>query len=137
MNRIGYLTLALGLVLGATAALAQSQNDARQTLANFDRVDTNGDDAISRSEFSAARASRWSQLDRNGDGYLTTDDFPRLASSRAKAQLADIGNFDTNGDGRISESEFLDGPMPAFDRADKDSDGKLTRSELESMAARG
>ncbi len=121
--------------VSAWPAPAQSQDAIQQLLANFDRIDVNGDGVISRAEFQMVRAERWMQIDRNGDGYLSEDDFPRWAARRARTQLAEIAFLDGNDDGRTSKDEFLNGPAPLFTWADLDSDGALTRSELEVRAS--
>lgn len=120
---------------GAVPALAQSQDPIQQVLANFDRIDINGDGVISSAEYRTIQVGRWPQIDRNGDGFLTLEDVPRIAAGRARAQLEQIAYLDANGDGRISQSEFLDGPPPVFRRADSDADGALTRSEVEAAAS--
>ncbi|WP_420566735.1 EF-hand domain-containing protein [Thalassovita sp.] len=112
-------------------ALAQSQDPIPQILANFDKIDANGDGVISRAEFRTVQAARWPQIDRNGDGYLSEDDFPRWAARRVRTQLAEIAYLDENSDGRISQSEFVNKPAPVFRRIDQNADGILTRSELE------
>jgi Ca2+-binding EF-hand superfamily protein len=133
MFRKVFLVAALSFAAGST--LAQSQDPIQQVLANFDRIDTNGDGVISRAEFRTVQAARWTQIDRNGDGYLGEDDFPRFAVRRARTQLAEIAYLDADGDGRISQSEFVSGPVPVFRRADGNADGVLTRSEVEAAAS--
>lgn len=129
------LISAVFLAAAAYPALAQPQDPIQQLLANFDRIDVNLDGVISRAEYTNVQAVRWMEIDRNGDGYLTLDDFPRIAEGRARTQLAEIGYLDEDGDGRISESEFVNGPAPVFRRADGNSDGVLTRAEVEAAAS--
>lgn len=125
-----------GVLSCATApALAQMSDALSRLLANFDRIDTNGDGAISRAEFRKISTARWVQIDRNGDGFLADDDFPSFASRRAKAQLTAIAHLDTNGDGRISQGEFLNGPEVVFTNADQNSDGVLVRAEIEARGS--
>jgi len=123
------------LSLAVSPALARPQDWLRHVQANFDRVDVNGDDVISRAEFRNLKVARWPQIDRNGDGYLSEEDFPYVAARRARAKLAEIDELDANEDGRISQDEFLDGPNPLFDQADLNSDGVLTRSEVDGSAS--
>lgn len=125
----------LVLAIWAYPAQSQSQDPIQQLQANFDRIDVNGDGVITRAEYQTVQAMRWPQIDRNGDGFLSDDDFPRIAVGRARAQLADIAYLDANGDGRISRDEFVNGPAPVFRRADRNGDGILTRSEVEDAAA--
>jgi hypothetical protein len=122
------------LCAGAGPVIAQSPDQIQQLLANFGQVDVNGDGALSRDEYRNVQAAQWPQVDRNGDGFLTVDDFPRIAAGRARTQLAEISYLDANGDGRISQSEFVDGEAPLFRRADGNGDGLLTRSEIEAAA---
>ncbi len=131
-----YRTMIVALLLsaGAAPAFAQSQDQIKQLLANFSQVDANGDGALSQAEYRNLQIAQWPQVDRNGDGFLTVDDFPRIAAGRAKTQLAEIAYLDANGDGRISQSEFVDGEAPLFRRADGNGDGMLTRSEIEAVA---
>lgn len=131
-----FRTMIAALLLCAAAgpAIAQSQDQIQQLLANLGQVDVNSDGALSRDEYRNVQAAQWPQVDRNGDGFLTLDDFPRIAAGRARTQLAEIAYLDADGDGRISQSEFVDGEAPLFRRADGNGDGMLTRSEIEAAA---
>lgn len=44
-------------------------------------ADTNGDQAISADEFKAATDAEFKTLDKNGDGFLTTDEMPQMGGS--------------------------------------------------------
>lgn len=127
--------LVTSISLAAVPAPAQSWDPILQLLTSFNGIDANGDGVITRAEYRTAQALRWPQLDRSGDGYLTEGDFPHVALGRARTQLAEIADLDTNGDGRISRDEFLTGPAPLFRRADLNADDVLTRSEVEAAAS--
>lgn len=134
-----YLPITAAL-LCLTAGTALAQDRAMSRLATvFDEVDTDGNNAISHAEFLSFRAAQWSRLDRNGDGVLSQKDFPRFGTARANGRFAGVAVFDTNADGVVSEAEFVNGPTPAFDQADTDGNGVLTRNEVEAAArnARG
>jgi Ca2+-binding EF-hand superfamily protein len=114
----------------AARAVTQRQPDPTRI---FDSADTNGDGVITREEFHAARERAFTRLDRNGDGYIDKDDAPMRPGARhaAKDRLAQlVAQLDEDGDGRISQTEFVDGPTPLFDRADTDHNGELSREEV-------
>jgi Ca2+-binding EF-hand superfamily protein len=138
--RSAALGLALTLSLVASAGSAQSFPGAP---GNFDRVeeqlraaDKNGDGSVSRSEYRQQRAAQWSSLDRDGDGFFSKDDLPSFLQSRWDGErIADLRRqFDRNGDGRISRTEFVDGPMPGFDLADANHDQLVTEAEMKVAA---
>jgi Ca2+-binding EF-hand superfamily protein len=123
------VTLNTGCMMAARA-VTQRQPDPTRI---FDSADTNGDGVITREEFHAARERAFTRLDRNGDGYIDKDDAPSRPGERhaAKDRLAQlVAQLDKDGDGRISQAEFVDGPTPLFDRADTDHNGELSREEV-------
>jgi len=120
-------------ILCIAAMAAPNAHAASRTLgAALDKADANRDGYVTRDEFRASRAARFERLDRNNDGVVTLSEFPRLAkSSRRKAQTLTtvITHADRDVDGRVTRAEFVDGPAPLFDRADRDHDDRLSREE--------
>lgn len=106
------------------------------------RLDTDGDGRISKLEAaSSPLATRFAQIDRNGDGYLVRSELhadreQRRAGFAAKAAQRFDEKFkqaDGNGDGRLSRAEFEAAwPQRAklFAFLDEDRDGYLSRADV-------
>jgi hypothetical protein len=121
------VSAALLILLGAPA-MAQMRGEGI-----FERADANNDDSVTREEFVAARAGQFTKYDRNSDGYLDSNDVPkRLAARRQQNGGGDllVGQFDADGDGKVTKQEFIDGPTLIFDRADADKNNVLDAKEL-------
>jgi Ca2+-binding EF-hand superfamily protein len=102
----------------------------------FARADANGDGRITRDEFISTRNALFTRLDRDRDGYLTSADAPqRLRKHGGEGQAAGLRLMDTDGDGRISRQEFVDGSLKLFDRADADHDGIVDSREAADFEA--
>ena len=130
-------SLLIGTLLWVAAVPVHSQMGARMEQ-SFEEADANGDGVVSREEYRNARAKKFSRLDRNGDGYFDVADVPkrRVARQSGGERIEQLREqFDTDGDKRISESEFANGPTLAFDRADTDKNGQLSTQEIEAAKA--
>jgi len=102
----------------------------------FQRLDANGDGAIERSEVEVVRERLFARFDADGDGFLTREEIESASSRRRRrAPMGDPAaraeRLDADGDGAVSEAEFVRGEAPVFERADADGDGRLTRTEAE------
>jgi Ca2+-binding EF-hand superfamily protein len=136
-DRIPALALAAALLAGAPAALAQAAPDMSNALERIMQADANNDGQVTKAEFLAYRAQQFSRLDRNGDGFITMDDVPRLMASRFQPRLQMLQQqFDANHDGKVSRDEFVNGPTRGFDMADANHDGVVTRDEVRTALAR-
>jgi Ca2+-binding EF-hand superfamily protein len=134
MKRSALIALFMGL---APLCAAQAQDMPGQR--NQQRIDTNGDGAISKDEMTAARERLFKRLDRDGDGAIDEKEIAsarQAIKDRAEVAQARLGNswrrLDINGDGKVSEQEFASG-MPLFDLADRDGDGRLSADEIASV----
>jgi len=116
MKRVVLLT---GFVFfTAIAADAQNQPIAMNQ-GQMDRLDRDKNGAVDRSEYQAFMTSAFAGLDKNKDGSLNSDEV---------AQVLTVQQFsatDANGDGKVSQSEFLNRVMADFKAADRGGDGSL------------
>ena len=113
------------------AALTGGTFAAAHAQAGGPRPDPLGDGTVSRADAQAKAAAEFDRLDTNRDGALSSGELaamfpegPMRAMSGMMARMAD-----TNGDGKIDRSEFVTAAMRRFDRADANGDGQLTKAE--------
>lgn len=66
--------------------------------------------------------ARFARLDKNGDGFVTADEFPARRADR-------FAQLDTDKDGKLSRSEMVEGALQRFDALDTDKDGQITPQE--------
>lgn len=109
-------TVTAAALLGAAVfvygpASAQTPRDTREYLRQFDG---DGDGRISLAEFQTYMSRGFVQMDRNGDGILTTDELPRGTRARKVPTL----------EARLRELSA------AFDRQDVNNDGYLDAREM-------
>jgi hypothetical protein len=127
-----YLTASLLLIaaFGASAGSLAANSNA-VLLEQIDGADSNKDGYISKAELIAFRGKNFGRLDRDANGVLTRSDIPAMAKRFNPNVDFDrlIKQFDGNGDGKVSRSEFVDGPTTIFDAADTNKDGLLSKAE--------
>ncbi|MEO1015302.1 MAG: hypothetical protein AAFX08_08975 [Pseudomonadota bacterium] len=115
--------LSLGLV---TSGLAQNREIMRQLKA---------DGQVPVSAFVAAAEERASELDADGDGFVTKAEMEAHRDEMRK-KLEAKRFPDADEDGVVSEAEFLDAARARFSRLDANEDGVLSKEEMPERGAR-
>lgn len=114
----------------ASPALSQTGDRGQRAMA---MADTNGDGAISLEEFQTLRLRQFEQGDANQDGCLSSGEVAAMQQGRqgrrAGAAATDPIRFDTTGDGLISREEFVAAGGPAFNRLDRNGDGRVNADD--------
>lgn len=79
----------------------------RHGMMRLRQLDTNGDGAVTRDEFMKPRQDRFAALDKNGDGSLDaselTAQIQHKAGQRSRMMMA---RLDADGDGKVTKEEF-------------------------------
>ncbi|GGB87495.1 hypothetical protein GCM10011363_00160 [Marivita lacus] len=126
------------LAASGVATTVAAQDDTGRTdrrAQMFLQLDTNGDGVVSAEEF-ANPPSRFSIADANKDGLVTADELAALSQQRGEQRIARmIERMDANGDGALSEEEFAarQGGGRMFDRLDANEDGAISEEEFAEM----
>lgn len=99
----------------------------------FDKLDANHDGVVTRDEFLAAATTMYRQFDTQHNGRVTASEI--AASPKAQERAAHgadraIKRMDSNGDGVVSQDEFLAAAHKRFSRLDKNGDGSITADEM-------
>jgi Ca2+-binding EF-hand superfamily protein len=126
-----YASLIAALALGAATTAAFAQGAPRGAfMERLRAADTNQDGLISRAEAAALPklAEHFDAIDANHDGQLSAEEL-RAAHHRGRGVKA-FQRADTNGDGVISRDEFLAQAASRFDKMDLNHDGAITPEEI-------
>ncbi|MDR4307892.1 EF-hand domain-containing protein [Chelatococcus sambhunathii] len=145
VSTIAVAAVALAFASPAFAGAASDKSDAKPKggpAKQFERMDRNNDGAIDADEVKQQLSKFMKRADKNGDGVIDADEIKALKERAAKKseKAADnvekkLKKLDTDGDGKISETEALTRPA-WFDRADANKDGKVTKAEIDDLMAK-
>jgi Ca2+-binding EF-hand superfamily protein len=118
------------VMLGAMTANAADPRPADQPVdtakAMLDRMDRNVDGKISFEEYRNAMIRRFGARDRNDDGVLEGDEFPKEWLAGAGMQGAT---------GKVTWEQFAAELQLVFDQFDVDKNGQLDAAEIAAFAA--
>jgi Ca2+-binding EF-hand superfamily protein len=111
-------------LLFSSGSFANEPVDTAQRL--LQRMDRDIDGKISFEEYRNAMVRRFDDSDRNGDGSLDDDEFPKEWLAGAALESAA---------GKVSWADFGMSLHGVFDRFDGDKDGQLNAGEIDALAA--
>ena len=118
------------VVLGSMTTNAASPQPADQPVdtaaAMLDRMDRSVDGRISLEEYRNAMVRRFGARDRNDDGVLEGDEFPREWLAGADVQGAT---------GKVTWEQFAIELRLVFEQFDVDKDGQLDTAEIAAFAS--
>lgn len=104
----------------------------RHEMPKFSDIDTNGDGFITADEIAAYKLARIKAIDTNGDGFITPEEFATYAVGKMEpgitARAAKIfATLDLNADGKVTIEELAAAPLDMmFARLPMDKNGNVT-----------
>lgn len=142
MTRV-FRTASVGILLLASMAGAPVLADPdggtmnKQIRMMFERFDSNGDGRIGMDEFSDVHMIRFYTLDMDSDGEIFRDEFVFMRGMRGvpgdRAEEA-FERLDRDGNGRLSVKEFEASRGSTFAMLDLNGDGDLSQVEVSQVA---
>ena len=110
--------LASSVVVFALANTALAEDELEEIF-NFDRVDTNGDECVNWEELRNSSLEVFDALDANHDNLIAGEEHPTAVNDAGEPVRPRT----------VDTSRFQAAMYVAFDTADKDKDGCLSRKE--------
>lgn len=99
--------------------------------------DLNKDNVVTCAEWKQYTTELFQSADGDRDGSLTTAEYDDVIKQDRLFQSVGFAFFDANGDGKITQAEFVEKPNPAFKILDKNGDCTLDGNELVQTRAPG
>lgn len=96
----------------------------------LEKVDANGDRAVTQDEIDTFRASLVSEADTSGDGNISLAEFETIYLKMMRNQMVDaFQHLDEDGDGMLTQAEMDIRFGNVVERMDRNGDGKLDRDD--------
>ncbi len=138
------ITLGAALILATVGSCIAAEGPGAHFIENWD---LNGDGAVTAEEARERRGNVFASFDANDDGFLDAEEYVLFDEARAQDQAENepkgLGKGarnpangmrlevnDTDGDGKVSEAEFLDNSASWIEMIDRNGDGVVTVADF-------
>jgi len=125
-----------GVLDASELALHAEREFAKRAAERIKELDRNGDGKLSRDEAAPGMLARFDKFDRDKDGAISLQEVMQVTSPGG-SRRSPLTALDTDGDGRVTESEHSRARTEWFDRADTDHDGAVTIEEAKAAVPAG
>ncbi|MEM7718234.1 MAG: EF-hand domain-containing protein [Pseudomonadota bacterium] len=138
-NTMKILLASTLVVLGAGVAYAQDRGEERPS---FETLDVDGSGEITTEDLTTLRDQRFAEIDGNGDGSISQDEFIAAQAARTEERATRMfDRLDADGDGTLSRDVIENGRRGDFGermltRLDADNSGGISAEEFEEAQAR-
>lgn len=149
--------VSLGALALAPSVFAEEGDHQERMNKHFEKVDTNGDGSISKSEREAAKVARFAEIDSDNNGEVSVEEMEAHKKARHEKRkerhkahkkhsgerhkehgkerhkerlVKHFNEMDKDGNGTLSQDELKDRHAKRFEDADKDGDGSITKEEM-------
>lgn len=138
------ITLGAALILATVGSCIAAEGPGAHFIENWD---LNGDGAVTAEEARERRGNVFASFDANDDGFLDAEEYVLFDEARAQDQAENepkgmgkgarnpangmrLEVNDTDGDGKVSEAEFLDNAASWIEMIDRNGDGVVTVADF-------